>query len=169
MVHELIENHLARVYRFALHLVHDHHAAQDIAQEAILRAWRQRRQLRNVHSATAWLMTITANLCRDYQRRGSHKVSKAASMDTEPAGYIAEPWEHVASSEQLASIQHVIDSLSNRESTVLYLSAYEQLTNREIAEAMQVSIGAVKVALSRARKAVRNELQRQQLKEENLR
>ena len=162
VVQELIENHLARVYRFALYLVHDHHAAQDIAQEAMLRAWRQRRQLRNSSSKTAWLLRITANLCRDHQRRGRHWVSQAGPIETEPAENAAEPWEHLAQLEQLASIKQVIESLSERERTVLYLSAFEQLTNTEVAESLQISKDAVKVALSRARKAVRHELQRQE-------
>ena len=162
VVRELIENHLTHVYRFAVYLVGDHHAAQDIAQEAMLRAWRERRQLRASPNGKAWLLRITANLCRDHQRRSRHPVSQAEPFNDEPDRMFADPCRPLVEAEAWANMEALIRSLSHRERTVLYLSAFEQLSNPEIAEATGLSAGAVKVALSRARKTVRMRLQEQE-------
>ncbi|MCA9266522.1 MAG: RNA polymerase sigma factor [Planctomycetales bacterium] len=162
MVQELIEQHLTDVYRFAVYLVRDVHAAQDIAQETMLRAWRHRRQLRQAKSGKAWLLRITANLCRDYVRRSRHPVGQASSWHDAPDPRDAEPWQRLATTEAWEQLAQLVRSLPERERTVLYLSAFEELTHNEIAEVTETSTGAVKVALSRARQTVRAQLQKQQ-------
>ena len=158
MFNELLETHLPYVFRFALHLLRNHHAAQDVAQETMLRAWRERRKLRKMDSARSWVLRITANLCKDYARRNSHRVGCAESLDTEPICRVGEPWETLALHEKQTEIENLMNTLSAREKTVLYLSAFEQLSNAEIATVLEIEIGAVKVALSRARKSIRSGL-----------
>lgn len=165
MFNELLETHLPYVFRFALHLLRDHHAAQDVAQETMLRAWRDRRKLRQLDSARSWVLRIAANLCKDYSRRIAHRVGSPESLDNDPLSRQGEPWESLSLNEKQVEINDLMDSLAAREKTVLYLSAFEQLTNPEIAEVLQIEVGAVKVALSRARKSIRNRLAEKEKKE----
>jgi RNA polymerase sigma-70 factor (ECF subfamily) len=157
-VKELLETHLPHVYRFALYLLRDHHLAQDIAQEAMLRAWGRRRKLREVRAARGWLLRITANLCRDYQRRARHLVSRAQPIVLEPRAAGVEPLDGLVQREQQQLVRELLETLSPRERTVLYLSAFEQLAQAEIAAVLGLNPGAVKVALSRARKTMRGKL-----------
>src|SRR3989304_8552329 len=61
----LLEEHVPRVYRFALRLTGNRHEAEDLTQETFLRAWRHRRRLRDRSAARVWLFAIAANLWRD--------------------------------------------------------------------------------------------------------
>ena len=159
VVREFIETHLNQVYRFALHLLRDHHAAQDVAQEAILRAWKNRHTLQQQESARSWILKITGNLCRDAQRRAGHAVSVAKPYsDDETTNSVLGPLDRVLYDEQQQIIHRLIAELPDRERTILFLSAVEQLSNSEIAQVLGIKAGAVKVALFRARKSVRQKL-----------
>ena len=158
MIDKLLEMHLPHVYRFALYLLRDHHAAQDVAQEAMLRAWKNRRQLRKASSARAWILQITANLCRDRLRRGQHGMERSVAIDVELVGNEHEPIKAMLREEQQRLLLALINTLSPRERDVLYLHTVEQLSHAEIGQITQLSGGAVKVALSRARKNMRAKL-----------
>ena len=81
---ERLEEHLPGVYRFALRLTGNPHAAEDLTQEAFLRAWRQARQLRVPQAARAWLLRITMNVWRDQLRRGQSPVARAGPLGDYP-------------------------------------------------------------------------------------
>ncbi len=71
-------DHLFGVYRFALHLCDDPHLAEDLAQEAMLRAVRQGEKLRDPGRLRIWLLRVVENLWRDWcrlkQRRPSDRL-----------------------------------------------------------------------------------------------
>ena len=72
-----------------------------------------------------------------------------------PGQKSTQPWFGLIQEENCKQLEATIQTLSAREQSVLYLSAFEGLSNPEIAEVLEVTTGAVKVALSRARKSVR--------------
>src|SRR5438067_2836878 len=94
-VSDLLDEWVPRVYRFALRLCRDRHAAEDLTQETFLRAWRRRGRLRDERAARAWLFRITANLWRDQVRRGRLPVARAGPLDDAAPGR-AEPPERLA-------------------------------------------------------------------------
>ena len=155
---DLLEAWVPRVYRFALRLSDDPHAAEDLTQETFLRAWRQRGRLRDARSARVWLFRITANLWRDRLRRGRSPVARAGPLaDTEPAR--APPPERlVAGQEELSRALEALAALPPRQREVLYLSACEGLTTGEVAEVLGISADAAKANLSLARKKMRQQL-----------
>src|SRR5712692_4928022 len=79
-VKNLLEEYVPRVYRFALRLTNDPHAAEDLTQETLLRAWRRRGLLRDPRAARVWLFRITANLWRDQLRRDRCRVARAGPL-----------------------------------------------------------------------------------------
>lgn len=156
---EQIEQHAPHVYRFVVYTLGDHHTAMDIAQETILRGWKRRREFRELHNPRAWLLRIAANLCRDHVRARKNRVRNATALADEPASTAPEPWFAMLQDEECHHLDEVIGSLSGRERTVLYLKAFEGLSHQQIAEVLEISVGAVKVALSRARKSVRKAIE----------
>ena len=157
-----LEQYLPQVYRFAVYMLRNHHAAQDVTQETMLRALRNEQEVRDTRR---WLFQVAANLCRDHARRKATRLHATGSLKTDPIGTAPEPWFRLLQEESCAQIEQTIERLSGREQTVLYLSAFEQLPNSEIAEVLDLSPGAVKVALSRARRSVRETIIRQRQKE----
>ncbi|MFO0810578.1 MAG: RNA polymerase sigma factor [Gemmataceae bacterium] len=152
---DLLEELAPRVYRFALRLSGDRHAAEDVTQEAFLRAWRTRDRLREPRAARVWLFRIVANVWRDRARRGRLPVERAGPLvDAEPCR-TAQPERLVAGREELARALAALDALPPRQRDVLYLTACEGLTATEVADVLDINANAVKANLSLARKAVR--------------
>ena len=144
---------MATVYRFAFHFLRNHQAAEDVAQEAMLRAWKNRESLKKVTSARSWLLRITSNLCRDYLRREAIKPTQNVARPNEllqrPSTFDSE------SNEQLDQIKRAIDALPVDYRQVVYLASIEGLTINQIAEITGDRAGTVKVRLSRARAKLR--------------
>lgn len=153
----LTDRSLVPIYRFALRLTRDAMEAEDLAQEAYLRAWRAcergPRGQEDSDAMRAWLFRITMNAWRDRQRRAT---VRRAAMPRIPHGTAApDPSEALAGREQAASALAALDRLPDRQREVLYLSACEGLSNAAIAEVLAVSTDAVKASLSLARKRLR--------------
>ncbi len=149
---------MPRVYRFALRLTGDAHAAEDLTQEAFLRAWQRRHALRDPRALRCWLLRITANVWRDHLRRGRSPVARAGPLVERPESGQREPDQQAALQEDLARALDALDALPPRQREVLYLSACEELSAAEIADVLGSSPAAVKANLSLARKQVRQQL-----------
>ena len=146
LFHELYERHFRDVYRFALFLSGNPAQAEDLASETFMRAWSGRGSIREA-TVRAYLLTITRNLWHDARRQESRLVplDEAADASTPPRGdALAElGWTerhlaHVAAGDREALLLHARDGLS-----------YE-----EVARRLDVSVGAVKSRIFRAREAL---------------
>ena len=155
---EPLEEHVPRVYRFALRLTGDHHLAEDLTQETFARAWRHRRRLRDPSAARVWLFRIAANLWRDHSRRlQRHPTQVEASLDDQSAP-TESPGDELLDREDLQRALAAMDSLPLRQRQVLYLHACEGLSLAEISEILEISVDAAKASLSLARRQLRRKL-----------
>jgi len=157
-VNNLLPEYVPRVYRFALRLTHDAHAAEDLTQETFLRAWSRRGLLREPGSIHVWLFRIAANLWRDQLRRGKLPVARAAPLPEDCASSEQTPQHRAGEQEDLRRALEAMDALPERQRQVLYLSACEGLAAAEIAVVLNISNDAVKANLSLARKKIRQDL-----------
>jgi RNA polymerase sigma-70 factor (ECF subfamily) len=156
-VSDRLEEWLPQVYRFARRLTADADAAEDLAQETLLRAWRHRSRLRDQGSARVWLFRIAANLWRDGLRRKRLPTAHAGPVDDVPDS--PRPPERCAvGREDLARALAALDRLPPRQRDVLYLLACEGLSIAEIATVLRTSPAAAKASLSVARKKLREQL-----------
>ena len=137
-----IELYRERVYRLALAIVSDPELAEDVAQETLARAFRDRRQLRDRSAVEAWLRRITVrqalNACRS---RGPERL-------------VSEPTDNTDSTLNLA-VRQALAQLKPEHSTVLALAMYEGLTHREIADTLGVPEGTVASRIHAAKAAFR--------------
>lgn len=153
---QFLEDHSARLYRFALRLTGDAHTAEDLTQESLLRAWRRRDQLRNDGAARVWLFRIAVNVWKDEQRRPANRRTSEL-MDTESKE--ASPEQKTIAREDLQQALDAMDSLPEQQRMVLFLSVIEGLAHAEIADVLESSPSSVKVSLSKARRTMRMRLQ----------
>ncbi len=158
-VKDLLAQMVPRVYRFALRLTGDAHAAEELAQETFLRAWRNRHRLRDVEAARSWLFRIAVNLWRDGQRRRKLGGGRPVSLtDQDVLSCGPRPDQAIAEQEEVRLVIERMDSLPARQRQVLYLHAIEEMKHDEIGRVLGIRGEAVKASLSLARKTMRREL-----------
>lgn len=149
---------MRNVYRFALRLARgDVHAAEDLTQETMLRAWRHRERLRDATAARTWLFHIAANAWRDEERRRGVRrawLRRAAAHATQPPP----PPPRAESEEAVGLALRALDRLPDRQREVVFLTACEGLSIEDTAAVLSIGAGAVRSSLSLARLRLRQEL-----------
>jgi RNA polymerase sigma factor (sigma-70 family) len=148
-------------YTLARHLMRDEHDAQDVVQEAYLRAWRYFAAFRG-GDEKAWLLTIVRNCCYTWRRH--ERGRDAVSYDDEQHGLresdrVATDAPAIAGSER-ESLASAIASLQREFREVLVLREIEGFSYREIARITGAPIGTVMSRLARGREQLRRSLKR---------
>jgi len=152
----LTERHLGRVLALATRMLRDTAEAEDVAQEALLRAWRNAAKWEPGRAKfSTWLHKVALNLCYDRLRK-----RKSASLDevAEPVDDRASVQQDMEASERLAVLQTAIAALPERQRAAIQLRHFEERGNDETAEILGVSVEAVESLLSRGRRALRDKL-----------
>lgn len=134
------------VYRLALTYMHSAGEAEDICHDVFMRLIQNRASVYEGRER-AWLMTVTANLCKDRLRFCKRHPEEKLPDDM--------PYDPGKSLE----ITDAVMSLSVKEAAVIHLYYYEGYSTAEIAEIQNISRSAVTSRLERARKHLRNRLE----------
>jgi RNA polymerase sigma-70 factor (ECF subfamily) len=158
---ELLGRHQARVFRFGRKMCGDEEDAQDVLQETLLAAARTLPDFRGASSVSTWLYTIARSFCIKRRRSGKFAPAHLDSLEqnSERAAEVADPArspEEDAAGRQLrAALDEAIGALEPMYREVLVLRDVEGLPAAEVAEALGLTVEAVKSRLHRARVAVR--------------
>ena len=139
--------HAQDVYRFSLYLSGDVHVAQEVTAETFARAWASWRRIR-LGSVKAYLLMIARNLVRDGHRR------PPATPLTEVGDVVDPTADHERASharDEWRIVQRALAELSELDRTILLMATMEGLSHQVIAEAVDLSVAAVKVRIHRAR------------------
>jgi RNA polymerase sigma-70 factor, ECF subfamily len=165
--HNLIRPHERSVYIMALSLLQNEADAEDAAQEAFLKAFRNLAQFRGESKFGTWLVSITLNEARSRLR--SKKNIKMESLDEAQEGQgnvspaLLRDWREVPSEalerkEVRLLLQQAISDLAPIYREVFLLRDVEGLSVSESVEALGISIASVKVRLHRARMMLQKKL-----------
>jgi RNA polymerase sigma-70 factor, ECF subfamily len=152
----VVQLYWPRVFRYVLGSLRDRDAAQTLAQECFLRAYRSRDRFRGESSISTWLMQIAVNLVRDEVRSRRWKFWRAAAPD-QPAmpDHAAGPERVLLARERVDAVWRAASRLPEQQRTVFLLRFVEEMELLEIAAAAGMSESAVKVQLYRAIRTVR--------------
>ena len=123
--------------------------AEDIAQDALLRAWRRRSTLREADRRNQWLATIVRN--EAFRQHARTRPDPTSMIETQEG---AEDAQVVATVER-ADLHAALRRLSDRDRQLLELRYSEDLTQSAIAHRLGIPEGTVKVRLHRARDKLR--------------
>jgi RNA polymerase sigma-70 factor (ECF subfamily) len=138
------------LYGLCLRLVHNSTVAEDLVQEALVKAFRDLPQLRDPAAFRPWLSRIAVNMCRMHLRKLLGKPTEVhQGTDSEAAAAPDEPPLHLG---------QALTQLSQRERRLVGLFYVEGLSHAELAEALSLSTSAVKSRLHRLRAKLRREL-----------
>lgn len=147
----LTDRLLPGAMRQAWRMLGDQIEAEDVAQEAMLRLWRQAADWRAGEARiSTWLYRVVHNLCIDRirKRRPQVPVEDAPEpVDPDP-GVL----ERMAQTERSRAVAEAIGELPARQRQALILRHFEGLSNPEIGEALECSVEAVESLLARARR-----------------
>ena len=146
---ELYERYYKDVYRFALFLTGDPARAEDLAADTFVRAWTARDRIRT-ETVRAYLLTITRNLHRDRLRATRRDVELDAEIaDTAPP--VDVQVEHAST---LRDVRWRLRHVAPGDRRALLLYVIREMSYAEIAQALNVSVGAVKSRIFRAREVL---------------
>jgi RNA polymerase sigma-70 factor (ECF subfamily) len=151
---ELIAPHIDAAYSLARYLTRDPTAAEDIAQEALLRAFRAVGSLRG--EAKPWLLAIVRNAYFDWRRQDRGWTVTGPAADTALAE-TADPAEESAESGlirqgDVAQLRAAIEAIPEPFREALVLRELEELSYREVAQITGAPMGTVMSRLARARR-----------------
>ncbi|HUI40617.1 MAG TPA: RNA polymerase sigma factor [Terriglobia bacterium] len=147
----------ALAYRVALSVLHSPADAEDVAQEAFIRAYRHRRELRDAEHFRAWLVRVTWRLAIDRQRSSSRRDRRelVAASDLPPAPSVEQT---AVSREFQQRLDRAVEALPEKLRRVLVLAALEGYEMRETAVLLDLPEGTVRSRLHRARKILAEKL-----------
>ncbi|MGH9291054.1 MAG: RNA polymerase sigma factor [Acidimicrobiales bacterium] len=138
-----------RVYGLALTILGDSRAAEDVAQEAFLRAWRHA-DIFDARRGTvvAWLMTMARNLAIDAaRRRRPIGVSTEELLGQSAAVSGRGPAEHAVMADDITRLRNALAVLPDGQRRVLVLAGIWGISAREIAELERIPVGTVKTRI----------------------
>lgn len=141
----VLQRYRDRVVRLAAHVLHNSREAEDVAQEAFVKAFRQIDQFRGDSGFYAWLYRIVINLCLDRMRRKS--ATSELPLDGNPL-----PQASVTPDmEKRLAVEQVLNSLTPPMRAALVLREVEGLEYAEIAAVLNIPVGTVRSRLNTAR------------------
>jgi RNA polymerase sigma-70 factor, ECF subfamily len=149
-VERLFESLRPELLRFAWWLARDRAVAEDVVQEALLRAWRSRDALKDPAAARGWLLTIVRREhARLYERKRLEVTDLDAVVAAEDSRLAA------ADSDELVGLRRAITQLPDEYRVPLVMQVLGGFTTDEIAKELALSTAAVLTRLFRARNRLR--------------
>jgi len=152
-IQAMVARKLPRMLALARRMLGDPIEAEDVAQEAMLRAWRQApRWTPGKARFDTWLHRVALNLCYDRLRR-RREIATDSPPDRPDEG--SAPDRGLLAADVGARVETALAHLPDRQREAIVLCHYQELTNIEAAALMEVSVEALESLLSRGRRALR--------------
>lgn len=150
-----------RIYRLALSLLHDEQSADGVVQDTFMALIEHLDSFEGRSSIGTWLYRVAYNNCMGRLRKIRPEVDVEDSDAVMPERFI--DWQTIpetmlTGSEAMAQVEEALETLSPALRAVFILRDIEDLSTEEVAQALDISISAVKVRLHRARLALREAL-----------
>ena len=145
-----------KIFRLAKRLLVSREEAEDATQEILLKLWKNKEQIQNYKNVEAFSMTMTKNFCLD-----KLKSKHAQNLKIVHSNYKDENTslqKQVELNDSINWVAKIIEELPEQQKMVIQMRDVEQYDLDEIAEILGMQNTAVRVALSRARKSIREKL-----------
>lgn len=164
---QLVIENQNRIYTLCLRMTGNPQDAQDLAQEAFLKAWRGLGSFQGDSSFSTWVYRLASNVCIDFLRREKRRqgISPAFSLDDEdradlhPPDYSQDPAAAYQRDQQRQELERALEQLPAHHRQVLVMRELSGLSYQEISQSLGIDLGTVKSRLARARLAMKKILQ----------
>jgi len=148
----LVRDHLDAVYRVALSVVGDNALAEDVAQDAILKAWNALPTFRGDSSLRSWLLRITHNTAISTLRRRREELREPDLLPERETRSSTEA--QVLDRMSISAFEDALNQLDELSRSIVVLREVEGLSYDEIADILEVPLPTVKTRLLRARRVL---------------
>ena len=159
----LVNKYQKGVHALVWRKIGDFHIAQEITQDAFLKAYQNLRTLKNHNRFPGWLYVIAANLCSDWFRKNPQPEQSLEITDADEVAqvsysrYMAEKQASEVNETRREVVKKLLQKLPESERTVMTLHYLGEMTIKAISEFLGVSQNTVKSRLSRARHRLKKE------------
>ncbi|HYP17797.1 MAG TPA: sigma-70 family RNA polymerase sigma factor [Opitutus sp.] len=168
---EMVTRYWDRIYAMVNQLLRNSQDAEEVTQDAFIRAHRGLSNFRGDSAFSTWLYQIATNLARNrywywWRRKRDQSVSIDAPVSSENATTLAEiipaevetPDDIAVTQEFVSRIGRGMEKLSAKHREILILRNVKNLSYEEIADILNISVGTVKSRIARARESLRSRL-----------
>ncbi len=151
----ILERYQPGLVRHCFTMVNDYDIANDLTQEACIKAYLQLKKYNTTYRFSTWLYKIATNLCLDFLRKRRH-----ISLDdiAEPLSNQLSPQEEAIKNEAASELHQAVRRLPLKYQTVISLYYWQERNYEEIAEIMNVPLGTVRTWLKRAKDQLKEDL-----------
>ena len=152
---EIVSRHFQPVYRLVWRMTGGAADAEDVAQDAFVKLWKNPAQVRDAAALKGWLMRVASNAVIDGSRRPKQSPLEDAPEVADPQAVPDAPLDRA---EAARLVDARIAALPERQRLALTLVYFEGMSNIEAASVMEVSVDALESLLARARRSLRESL-----------
>jgi RNA polymerase sigma-70 factor (ECF subfamily) len=155
----LVARYQRPIYRLCYRYVNNHEDANDLAQEAFLKAWRSISSFRGDSAFSTWLYRIAVNACLNYRA-----LRRPVTLELEDAHADPGPGAEASAvrDDEARRVREAIGRLPERQRATLILKVYHDLTHAEVAEILGSTVGTVKANLFHALANLRRNISTQE-------
>ncbi len=146
-----------KLFCFANSYLENHEEAKDVVQDVMLKVWENRSKNGEIKNIEAWCMTLVRNRSLDKLKLKSRKNVR---MDDSYNHFSDESnlQANLENKDLLQKVKSIIQQLPSAQKEVIRLRDYNGYSYKEIAEVLDIDINLVKVSLHRARKAIKENM-----------
>jgi len=148
-----------KVFRLAKRLLVSVEEAEDATQELYMKLWKNKKQIQNYKNVEAFAMTMTKNYCFD--RLKSKQASNLTLVHSNYEEKGTSLQRKIELNDSVSKVHQLIDNLPEQQRLIIQLRDIEQYEFDEIAKLLNMKPTAIRVALSRARKTIKEQLIKQ--------
>lgn len=153
----LIMRHSDKVMAICYRMLGERSVAEDAVQETFLKLWKNASKWSPQGALfRTWLYRIAMNTCLDRLRKGGREAPEEAAPEQVDPAIPAD--QALMSDERAGTVKAAVDQLPERQRQAIILCHFEEVSNIEAAEVMEVSVEAVESLLARGRRALRKAL-----------
>lgn len=145
-----------KLYRLAKRLLVSREEAEDATQEVLMKLWSKNKAIEGYNNIEAFAMTMTKNFCLDRLKSKQAGNLKLVHSNYQEKGSLLQ--KQIEAKDSVSWVQKIMQELPEQQKMVLQLRDVEEYDYDEIGEMLDMQPTAVRVALSRARKSVREKL-----------
>lgn len=157
---ELLAAHRASAFRVATVVLGSASGADDVVQDASVRAWRSVSGVDAERGFRSWYLRVVANTARNDRRSRGRRAALVLRLTAQPVRDAADPAEHAVTDAERGRVIDAMNRLDRDDRLVIALRHFEQLSENEMAEVLGCANGTVKSRLSRAMARLRAQLVR---------
>ena len=145
-----------KVFRLAKRLLVSKEEAEDATQEILMKLWKNQAKIEEYNNVEAFSMTMTKNFCLD--RLKSKQAQNLKIVHSNYQDNNTSLQKQIEANDSVDWVSKIIETLPEQQKIILQLRDIEQYEFEEIAEMLEMNQTAIRVALSRARKSIREQL-----------